>query len=209
MTESIETSLTSGDFTAAEDPFALFASWMAEAGKSEPNDPNAMALATVDEHGMPNVRMVLLKGADDRGFVFYTNLESVKGRELGQNGKAALCFHWKSLRRQVRVRGPLTPVADEEADAYYATRARTSRIGAWASKQSRPLESRFALEKAVAAYTAKHAIGDIPRPPHWSGFRIAPVEIEFWRDGAFRLHDRVRFARDHEGMAWSGTRLYP
>lgn len=209
MTESTETSLTTGDFTAAEDPFALFASWLDEAERSEPNDPNAVALATVDDSGMPNVRMVLLKGADDRGFVFYTNLESVKGRELGQSGKAAMCFHWKSLRRQVRVRGPLMPVTDAEADAYYATRARTSRIGAWASKQSRPLESRFALEKAVAAYAAKFAIGDIPRPPHWSGFRIVPVEIEFWRDGAFRLHDRVRFTRDGADMAWSRARLYP
>ena len=174
MTESIETSLTSGDFTAAEDPFALFASWMAEAEKSEPNDPNAMALATVDEHGMPNVRMVLLKDADESGFVFYTNVESAKGAELTAAPKAALCFHWKSLRRQVRVRGPVERVGDAEADTYFATRPRGSRIGAWASQQSRPLESRFALEKAVARYTAKYGIGEVPRPPFWSGFRVLP-----------------------------------
>ncbi|PLX36323.1 MAG: pyridoxamine 5'-phosphate oxidase [Hyphomicrobiales bacterium] len=197
-----------GDFTAASEPFRLFQEWMADAGEHEPSDPNAMALATVDEDGMPNVRMVLLKGVDEGGFVFYTNFESAKGRELLASGKAALCFHWKSLRRQIRVRGPVSVVADEEADAYYGSRARQSRIGAWASKQSRRLESRFALEKEVAKFAAKYAIGDIPRPPHWSGFRLTPTAIEFWHDRPFRLHDRVVFTRGAEG-GWEKTRLYP
>lgn len=206
---------TAPDFTAAKDPFALFQAWMADAEKSEPNDPNAMALATVDPDGLPNVRMVLLKGLDaadrgaDRGFVFYTNFESAKGREILAAKKAALCFHWKSLRRQIRVRGLVTVVSDGEADAYYATRARGSRLGAWASAQSRPLESRFALEKAVAAITARHPIGEIPRPPHWSGFRITPVEIEFWHDRPFRLHDRHVFRRAGPEEAWTTARLYP
>ncbi len=203
-----------GDFTAADEPFALFDEWFKDAAAHEPSDPNAMALATVDADGMPNVRMVLLKGVDgpersDRGFVFYTNYESAKGRELLASRKAALCFHWKSLRRQVRVRGLVSPVAPEEADAYFATRARGSRIGAWASAQSRPLESRFALEKAVAFYTAKYAVGEIPRPPYWSGFRVVPVEMEFWHDRPFRLHDRVQFRRAAVGEPWSRTRLYP
>jgi pyridoxamine 5'-phosphate oxidase len=202
------------DLTAAEDPFALFESWLAEAAASEPNDPNGMALATVDAAGLPNVRMVLLKGVDGpqhpaRGFVFYTNLESAKGRELAASPRAALLFHWKSLRRQVRARGPVTPVTPEEADQYFATRPRLSRIGAWASDQSRPLESRFALEKKVAEYTAKFGIGDIPRPPHWSGFRLTPVEIELWRDRPFRLHDRVVFRRAEAARPWTKTRLYP
>ena len=201
------TPLTSGDFTAAEEPFALFGEWFAEAVKSEPNDPNAMALATVDADGLPDVRMVLLKGFDEKGFVFYTNFESAKGREILGSMKAAMCFHWKSLRRQVRVRGPVEIVTDAEADAYFASRPRGSRIGAWASKQSRPLEGRFALEKAVAEYTARHAIGEIPRPPYWSGFRIMPVQIEFWHDRPFRLHDRVVFTRKGDG--WEKTRLYP
>jgi pyridoxamine 5'-phosphate oxidase len=200
--------LTGGDFTERDDPFALFADWLAEATQSEPNDPNALALATVDPDGLPNVRMVLLKGVDARGFVFYTNFESAKGREILASMKAAMCFHWKSLRRQVRVRGPVEVVEDAEADAYYASRPRGSRIGAWASKQSRPLESRFALEKAVAEYTAKHPIGEIPRPPHWSGFRILPQEMEFWHDRPFRLHDRAKFTRDGDGP-WSRVRLYP
>jgi pyridoxamine 5'-phosphate oxidase len=200
--------LTKDDLDTASEPFRLFAEWFAAATASEPNDPNAMALATVDADGMPDVRMVLLKGFDESGFVFYTNLASRKGRELAANPKAALSFHWKSLQRQVRVRGPVAPVSAEEADAYFATRHRTSRIGAWASRQSAPLESRFALEKAVARETARFAVGAIPRPPHWSGFRLAPVEIEFWRERPFRLHDRIRFARTPEG-GWSKERLYP
>lgn len=202
-----ETVLTSDDFTQSDEPYALFRKWLAEAEKSEPNDPNAMALATVDEAGLPDVRMVLLKGYDQHGFVFYTNFESDKGRELLSSMKAALCFHWKSLRRQVRVRGPVEKVADAEADAYFKSRPRGSRIGAWASKQSRPLESRFALEKAVAEYTAKYAVGDIPRPPYWSGFRILPQRIEFWQDKPFRLHDRLVFKK--AGNGWVTERLYP
>jgi pyridoxamine 5'-phosphate oxidase len=200
--------LTSGDLVRATDPFTLFAEWLAEATAAEPNDPNAMALATVDAGGLPDVRMVLLKGFDPEGFVFFTNLESRKGEQLAAVPKAALCFHWKSLRRQVRVRGAITPVAPAEADEYFASRPRLSRIGAWASRQSRPLESRFALEKAVALYTARFAAGAIPRPPHWSGFRLAPAEMEFWRDGAFRLHDRVRFSRGGEN-AWNRAALFP
>ena len=202
-----QSGLTSGDFTEASEPLTLFANWFGDAEKTEPNDPNAVALATVDGDGLPDVRMVLLKGYDERGFVFYTNFESAKGVEILGSMKAAMCFHWKSLRRQVRLRGPVEIVSDEEADAYYASRARGSRIGAWASKQSRPLESRFALEKAVTEYTARHAIGDIPRPPYWSGFRIMPQTIEFWHDRPFRLHDRLVFSRDGEG--WRTTRLYP
>jgi pyridoxamine 5'-phosphate oxidase len=197
----------------SQDPMALFDEWMATAGKSELNDPNAMALATVDEDGLPDVRMVLLKGADKAGFVFYTNLESAKGRELAASGKAALCFHWKSLRRQIRVRGPVERVTDAEADAYYDSRARDSRIGAWASRQSRPLESRFELEKEVARYAAKYAVGHVPRPPHWSGFRILPQQIEFWRDRPFRLHDRLVFRRSGdltaENWNWTTERLFP
>jgi pyridoxamine 5'-phosphate oxidase len=196
-----------GDLGSATDPIALFAAWLAEAEAAEPDDPEAMALATVDGDGMPDVRMVLLKGHDADGFVFFTNLESAKGHELAANPKAALVFHWKSLGRQVRVRGPVSPVTAEEADAYFASRARGSRIGAWASQQSRPLESRFALEKAVATYTAKYAIGEIPRPPYWSGFRLAPVAIEFWKAGAFRLHERVKFTQAGDG--WARTMLYP
>jgi pyridoxamine 5'-phosphate oxidase len=199
--------LTSGDFTEASEPWALFASWLAEATQAEPGDPTAMALATVDAEGMPDVRMVLLKGADERGFVFYTNIESNKGEELAANPRAALVFHWKSLRRQVRARGTVTRVTDAEADAYFASRPREARIGAWASQQSRPLESRFAFEKAIAFYGAKHALGEVPRPPYWSGYRIAPVSIEFWHDRPFRLHDRVVFTRTEEG--WLRTRLYP
>lgn len=202
------------DFTAAAEPFVLFEAWFADAAAREPNDPEAMALATVDGDGLPNVRMVLMKQVDgpgrmDRGFVFYTNLESAKGRELAANGKAALVFHWKSLRRQVRVRGLVQPVASDEADAYFDSRARGSRIGAWASQQSRPLESRFALEKAVAVTAAKYPIGHIPRPPHWSGFRIVPLEIEFWADQPFRLHDRLVFRRAAAGKPWEKLRLYP
>jgi len=198
-----------GDFAASQAPFALFESWFADAGTHEPNDPNAMALASVDENGLPNVRMVLLKGVSERGFVFYTNFESAKGRELTANPKAALCFHWKSLRRQVRVRGPLEIVDDTEADAYFESRPRASRIGAWASQQSRPLEGRFALEKAVATWTAKFHVGEVPRPPYWSGFRLIPLEIEFWHDRPFRLHDRIVFRREGTDRPWTKTRLYP
>ncbi|MGD9667766.1 MAG: pyridoxamine 5'-phosphate oxidase [Hyphomicrobiaceae bacterium] len=202
------------DFITAEDPFELFAEWLAIAEEREPNDPNAMALATADSSGMPNVRMVLLKGVDvegrnDRGFVFYTNLQSAKGQELKANAQAALLFHWKSLRRQVRVRGYVTPVNEAEADAYYQSRHRQSRIGAWASDQSRPLESRFALEKKVALVAARYPIGEIPRPPHWSGFRVTPVEMEFWHDRPFRLHDRVVFRRKDAASPWQRLRLYP
>ena len=204
-----ENALTSGDFTEENEPYALFGTWLEEAGKTESNDPNAVALATVDEAGLPNVRMVLLKGFDARGFVFYTNFESQKGVEILGTLKAAMCFHWKSLRRQVRIRGEVEIVSDAEADEYYASRPRGSRIGAWASKQSRPLEGRFALEKAVAEYTARHAIGEIPRPPHWSGFRIKPVSIEFWHDRPFRLHDRMEFRRTADGTGWTKVRMYP
>jgi pyridoxamine 5'-phosphate oxidase len=202
-----DTELTTGDFTLTEEPYQLFAQWLEDATRLEPNDPNAVALATADPDGLPNARMVLLKGFDERGFVFYTNVESAKGTEILTSMKAAMCFHWKSLRRQVRVRGPVEVVSDAEADAYYASRPRGSRIGAWASKQSRPLESRFALEKAVAEHTARYAVGEIPRPAHWSGFRIMPISIEFWHDRPFRLHDRLLFTRTQSG--WEKTRLYP
>ena len=201
--------LTTGDFTEAGEPFALFAAWLEEAEKAEPRDPNAMALATVDAEGMPDLRMVLMKGYDAQGFVFYTNLGSQKARELAATPKAALLFHWKSLNRQVRVRGPVERVTDAEADAYFATRPRLAQIGAWASKQCEPLESRLAFEKAIALCTARHAIGEVPRPPHWSGFRIVPMAIEFWHDRPFRLHDRIVFRRERPGDAWSKTRLYP
>ncbi len=201
--------LTPGDLTEAEEPFALFDSWFEEARASEPNDPNGMALSTVDADGLPNIRMVLLKGHGPDGFVFYTNTQSQKGQELLGQPKAALLFHWKSLRRQVRIRGPVSQVTEAEADAYFESRPRDSRIGAWASQQSRPLESRFALEKAVASYALKFGVGEIPRPPHWTGFRIAPLYIEFWRDGAFRLHDRIVFRRPAPGEPWAKTRLYP
>ena len=201
--------LTDSDFTAAQEPFDLFRQWFADATASEPNDPNAMALATVDPAGMPDVRMVLMKGYDEQGFVFYTNTGSAKGTQLLASRKAAIVFHWKSLQRQVRVRGPIEQVSDAEADAYFQSRPRDSRIGAWASQQSRPLESRFALEKAVAVNAAKYAVGTVPRPPHWTGFRILPVAIEFWHDRPFRLHDRITFSRAEPNGDWTKHRLYP
>lgn len=203
------------DYFGASDPFALFETWFAEAKTHEPNDPNAMSLATVDPSGMPNVRVVLLKGLDgpdqgvDRGFVFYTNHEGGKGRELLASKKAALNFHWKSLSRQVRVRGGVSVVSDSEADAYFASRHRSSRIGAWASQQSRPLESRAALEQAVARYDAQYPGDRVPRPPHWSGFRVTPLSIEFWHDRPFRLHDRLVFRRAGASEPWTRERLYP
>ena len=193
----------------ANDPFALISAWMAEAEAGEPNDPNAMALATVGADGMPSVRMVLLKGFDADGFVFYTNLESRKGEQLRAHPKAALCLHWKSLRRSVRAEGLASSVSDAEADAYFDSRPRSSRIGAWASRQSRPLAGRFELERRVAEYTAKFGLGGIPRPPFWSGFRLAPLRIEFWKDGAFRLHDRLAFKREALGEAWTIEHLFP
>lgn len=196
-------------WASAGDPLRLFHEWLDEARGREPNDPDAVALSTADASGFPDVRMVLLKGADERGFVFYTNFESVKGRELAENPRAALCFHWKSLRRQVRVRGLVSEVGADEADAYFATRHRDSQIGAWASRQSRPLETRFELEREVARYAAKFGLGKIPRPPHWSGFRVAPVRIEFWRDRPFRLHDRLVFERDAPKDAWRTLKLFP
>jgi pyridoxamine 5'-phosphate oxidase len=201
--------LTGGDFGDSDEPLRLFAAWLDEATRSEPSDPNAMALATVDSGGVPNIRMVLLKGLDPRGFVFYTSKNSQKGQELGGHPQAALSFHWKSLRRQVRVRGTVSQVSDAEADAYFATRPRMAQIGAWASQQSAPLESRFALEKAVALYTAKYPVGAVPRPPYWVGYCVTPMLMEFWREQPFRLHERVEFRRDNTDAPWSKTRLYP
>ncbi len=201
--------LKATDFTTRDDPFALFAEWLAEAERSEPRDPNAIALATVDASGLPDVRMVLLKGADARGFVFYTNEESAKGRELGSNPQAAFVLYWKSLNRQIRVRGPVEPASDAESDAYFASRHPRSRLGAIASRQSRPLESREALERAVAELEARYADGEIPRPANWHGFRINPLHIEFWHDRPSRLHDRVLFSRGSESASWTRQRLYP
>jgi pyridoxamine 5'-phosphate oxidase len=201
--------LTSGDFTAADEPFRLFTAWLQDASTAEPRDPTAMTLATVDADGLPDARMVLLKGADEAGFVFYTNTESQKGRELAANPAAALVFHWKSSNRQVRVRGRVERVSEQDADTYFASRAKQAQIGAWASKQSAPLESRLAFEKQIALYAAKYAIGQVPRPPHWSGYRVVPLSIEFWQDRPFRLHDRVVFSRAAPGEAWRKTRLYP
>jgi pyridoxamine 5'-phosphate oxidase len=201
--------LTGGDFTEADEPFRLFAAWFAEAKRAEPVNPDAMAIATVDASGLPNVRMVLLKGFDERGFVFYTNLGSVKAHELDGTPKAALTFYWKTLQRQVRARGNVEPVSSEEADAYFASRSRMAQIGAWASKQSSPLESRMAFEKAITRNTAKFAIGTVPRPPFWSGYRVMPQEIEFWQERLYRLHDRIAFTRADLEAPWSKTRLYP
>lgn len=194
---------------AVEDPFALFSAWFAEAKAKELNDPDAMALATVDADGLPNLRMVLLKGVDQSGFVFYSNRESAKGVELAANPRAGLCFHWKSLRRQIRVRGNIVLTSTAESDAYFSSRPKDSQIGAWASQQSRPLESRFALEKEVAKFAAKYALGPVPRPEYWVGYRLHPVAIEFWRDRPFRLHERVVYERSALDAPWRTARLYP
>ncbi|MEE8189210.1 MAG: pyridoxamine 5'-phosphate oxidase [Kiloniellales bacterium] len=195
------------DKTPPEDPIAAFSAWLEEAEASEPRDANAMTVASLGADGMPSARMVLLKGVDARGFVFYTNFESRKGGELLAHPKAALLFYWKSLGRQVRIEGEVEVVSDEEADAYFPSRPRAARIGAWASDQSRPMEGRFALEKRVAEYGLKYAVGEVPRPPHWSGFRVIPRAIEFWQEGRFRLHQRLVYYR--EGDAWRTERLYP
>lgn len=196
-------------FFANDEPFALFADWFKLAKEKEPADPNAMALATADAHGAPDVRMVLLKDFGPEGFTFYSNAESAKGQELGANPQAALCLYWKTLKRQVRVRGPVSAVPDAEADAYFQSRDRGARLGAWASQQSRPLEDRLALEKRVAEFGLKYGLGHIPRPPHWRGWRVTPLAIEFWRDRPFRLHDRLVFERSAAGESWRKSRLYP
>jgi pyridoxamine 5'-phosphate oxidase len=197
--------------SAADDPFALFSAWFKEAEAEEINDPNGMALATVDPAGLPDVRMVLLKGVDERGFVFYTNFESAKGRDLLANPKAALLFHWKSLRRQVRIQGPVSEVTAAEADAYFASRPREAQIGAWASRQSRVMAGRHELEHEVARYALKFGIGAVPRPPQWSGFRVQPERFEFWTDKMFRLHERLIFIRKDNGgaPAWRMEHLFP
>ena len=189
------------------DPYAIFAEWMEEAVAAEPVNPNAMALATVDASGRPSQRMVLLKGTDGRGFVFYSNTESQKGEELAANPNASLCFYWRKLGRQVRVEGAVEMVSDDEADAYFATRERSSQIGAWASKQSRPLKRRFDLERAVIKYTAKFGVGAVPRPAFWSGYRLTPARLEFWREKPFRLHERIVYLRDGDG--WTTHQVYP
>ncbi len=194
---------------AESEPFALFEHWFKDAKEKEPNDPNAMALATADKSGLPDVRMVLLKSFDQRGFVFYTNGDSAKGQQLAENAQAAVCFHWKSLRRQVRVRGAVEWVSDEDSDAYFRTRDRGARLGAWASLQSRPLPDRMALEKRIAETALKYGLGEVPRPPYWRGYRLIPCSIEFWRDRPFRLHDRLVFSRSGPGQGWVRDRLYP
>jgi pyridoxamine 5'-phosphate oxidase len=209
MSDELKPGSGENDFTEAPEPFALFFAWMKEAEASEPVDPEAMALATADADGLPNVRMILLKGADERGFVFYTNCESAKGGELAANPQAALLFYWKSLGRQIRMRGPVEPATGAEADAYFATRHRESRIGACASRQSRPLASRAALEAEVARLTELFGDADVLRPDYWRGYRLIPLEIEFWRSGAFRLHDRIVFRRTNPHAPWRKTRLYP
>ncbi len=198
-----------GEVFTEDDPIALFAAWLTLAKKTEPNDPNTMALATVDAQGMPDLRMVLLKDVDASGLTFYTNTESAKGEQLADSPMAAICFHWKSIRRQVRFRGHVTPVSNEEADAYFATRARSARIGAHASAQSRPMDGRFVLEKQVALKAAQFGIKEVTRPSHWSGYRVSPVQIEFWVNRPFRLHDRLQFTRENVSADWKTARLYP
>ena len=190
-----------------EDPYAHFRDWFAKAQESEPAFPEAFALATADRNGRPSARMMLLKSVDEHGFVFFTNLGSRKGGEIDENPQVAMCFHWKSLEKQVRVEGPVEPVGGDEADAYFATRPRTSQLGAWASRQSRPMSGRFELEGEVARYAAKFNVGEVPRPPHWSGFRLRPERVEFWRQYAFRLHDRLEYRRGPDG--WQTRYLFP
>ena len=201
--------LDDGGITPRNDPFVMFAEWLKEAEAAEPNDPNAMALATADALGAPNVRMVLLKGADARGFVFYSNSHSTKGGELAANAHAALNFHWKSLRKAVRVQGRVAQVSDEEADTYFASRPRDSQIGAWASPQSHVMEGRWVFEKRIAEYAVKFGLAKVPRPPYWTGWRIMPTRIEFWRDRPFRLHDRLVYARETVEAPWTTSRLFP
>jgi pyridoxamine 5'-phosphate oxidase len=201
--------LTKGDFTQAPDPFSLFDLWFAEAAKKELNDPNAMALATATADLLPNVRIVLLKSVDPKGFVFYTNSESQKGGELAANPQAALVFHWKSLNRQVRVRGRIEHVTPAESDEYFASRPRDSQIAAWASQQSRALDSRATFDAAIAEAEKKYEGRTVPRPPHWFGYRLVPISIEFWHDRPFRKHDRIVFSRPDPGAAWAKTRLFP
>lgn len=201
--------LISSDFTERDDPWTLFEDWFAEASDSEPRDPNAIALATVDRDGLPDVRLVLMKGRDERGFVFYTNSESAKGRELADNPRAAFVLYWKSLNRQVRVRGSIEEVSTDEADAYFASRHRGSQVGAWASRQSRPLDRRATFESELKDVERRFEGGAVPRPPHWKGYRVVPAAIEFWQDRPSRLHDRITFKRTLDRPEWTKERLYP
>jgi pyridoxamine 5'-phosphate oxidase len=209
MTMEMGGPLDDGGIDARPDPFDLFHGWMKEAEGTEPSDPNAMALATVGADGMPNVRMVLLKGADANGFVFYSNADSIKGGELATNPQAAINFHWKTLRKAVRAQGTVAQVSDAEADAYFASRPKDSQIGAWASPQSRAMKGRWVFEKRLAEYGLKYGLIKVPRPPYWTGWRITPLRIEFWRDRPFRLHDRLVYCRDNSAAPWRTERLFP